>query len=451
MVIEEPGVGRQSSAGRKPLDDPGGEALLDAPPGLYTDPALAPERRRLLVTSLCVVPPMEMLRYDSWHDGLTELFDRRTFDRLLEMSVARSVRYRWSFTLVLVDLDDLKAINDSEGHQEGDAALRALGERFQRILRFGDNAARIGGDEFALLLPSTDPDAVPALLERIGASQVGERACPPFSYGVAQCPAEAESTAELWPSPTAGSTRPRRPGRCSDRVQHQELTISSSSRKLRAYAAGFTERDDLLVAGAGGRGHAIAVALPAGGPIAYRHADKPWRPSGPLADVEVPGAAPVTDGLRPSSGRAGRPRRPHPPRRPRRGPPARSAHLPRHRRARGAPPTKVGARSAPAASTGVSGAVGATSKASATSHPCRPPWAEELAGHEVAHAVVVRAIQAPGACRHRAAAAAPRPQPAPHHALNRTFTSAGSRPGRCQTRSTTLDPRRRLVRRRPPS
>jgi diguanylate cyclase (GGDEF)-like protein len=200
VVLDEPGVGRQVfRAGRKPLDDPGGEALLSAGPGLYTDPALRPGSvDASLVTSLCVVAlRMEVLRYDSWHDGLTELFDRRTFDRLLDMSVARSVRYRWPFTLVLVDLDDLKAINDSEGHQEGDAALRALGERFQRVLRFGDNAARIGGDEFALILPSTDPDDVPPLLERIGASQVGERACPPFSYGVAQCPTEAETTSEL--------------------------------------------------------------------------------------------------------------------------------------------------------------------------------------------------------------------------------------------------------------
>jgi len=200
VVIDEPGLGRQVfRAGRRPLDDPGGEALLDAPAGLYTDPAVdAGTVDATLVTSLCVVAlRMEMLRYDSWHDGLTELFDRRTFDRLLEMSVARSVRYRWPFTLVLVDLDDLKQINDSEGHQAGDAAIRALGERFRRVLRFGDNAARIGGDEFALILPSTDPDDVPPLLERIGAADVGDRNCPPFSYGIAHCPTEAESTEDL--------------------------------------------------------------------------------------------------------------------------------------------------------------------------------------------------------------------------------------------------------------
>lgn len=201
LVIQEDGLGRQVfRAGRKPLDDPGGEALLDAAPGLYTDPPLeAAAVDASLVTSLCVVAlRMEVLRYDSWHDPLTSLFDRRSFDRLLEMSVARSLRYHWPFTLVVIDLDDLKMINDQEGHAAGDAALRALGERFRRILRFGDNAARIGGDEFAIILPNTDPEDVPPLLERIGAARVGDRPCPAFSYGVAQCPSEADDMESLF-------------------------------------------------------------------------------------------------------------------------------------------------------------------------------------------------------------------------------------------------------------
>lgn len=201
IVIEEPGLGRQVfRAGRKPLDDPGGEALLDADPGLYTDPPLeAAAVDAPLVTSLCVVAlRMEVLRYDSWHDPLTGLFERRSFDRLLEMAVARSLRYHWPFSLVVVDLDGLKTINDEQGHAAGDAALQALGERFRRVLRFGDNAARIGGDEFAIILPNTEPDDVPALLERIGSTQLGDRPCPAFSYGVAQCPSEADDMESLF-------------------------------------------------------------------------------------------------------------------------------------------------------------------------------------------------------------------------------------------------------------
>ena len=111
VIIDEPGLGRQVfRSGRKPLDDPGGEALLDAEPGLYTDPPLeAAAVDAKLLNSLCVLAlRMEVLRYDSWHDPLTALFDRRSFDRLLEMSVARSLRYHWPFTLVVIDLDGLK-------------------------------------------------------------------------------------------------------------------------------------------------------------------------------------------------------------------------------------------------------------------------------------------------------------------------------------------------------
>ena len=90
------------------------------------------------------------------------------------------MRYGWQFTLVMLDLDDLKEINDSEGHAAGDEVLRDLGERFRRVLRFGDNAARIGGDEFAMILPDTEPDAVPLLLERVR-PRPGSRAARPSS------------------------------------------------------------------------------------------------------------------------------------------------------------------------------------------------------------------------------------------------------------------------------
>jgi diguanylate cyclase (GGDEF)-like protein len=193
VVIEEPSLGAQVfCAGRRPLgiDD---EELLVSPPGLYTRPALDDRTfDRSMMLTLCVLAlRLDVLRYDAWHDALTGLYDRRSFDRLLEMAIARSTRYEWPFTLVLLDLDHFKNINDEQGHQAGDAALRDLGERFRRTLRFGDNAGRIGGDEFAMILPNTEADLVPALLDRVRRAEGIESACPAFSFGVAQCPQEA--------------------------------------------------------------------------------------------------------------------------------------------------------------------------------------------------------------------------------------------------------------------
>jgi len=192
VVIEEASLGQQVfCAGRRPLgaDD---EELLVSAPGLYTRPALDETFDRSMLLTLCVLAlRLDAMRYDAWHDALTGLYDRRSFDRLLEMAVARSARYGWPFTLVMLDLDNFKSINDEQGHQAGDAVLRDLGERFRRALRFGDNAGRIGGDEFAMILPNTEPDLVPSLLDRVRRAEGVERPCPGFSFGVAQCPQEA--------------------------------------------------------------------------------------------------------------------------------------------------------------------------------------------------------------------------------------------------------------------
>ncbi|MFN8015288.1 MAG: GGDEF domain-containing protein [Acidimicrobiia bacterium] len=199
LVVEEPGLGKQVfTYDRRPLTQED-EEFLNAEPGLYTTPSIGLSQEEALTLSrLCAVGlRIDLLKYDAWHDPLTGLYDRRSFDRLLEMAVARSVRYQWPFTLVLIDLDGFKELNDEQGHQAGDDALRSLGERFRQILRFGDNCARIGGDEFALILPETEPQDVPPLLERI-AMVNGDEPAIGFSYGLALCPSEADGIDTLF-------------------------------------------------------------------------------------------------------------------------------------------------------------------------------------------------------------------------------------------------------------
>lgn len=100
-------------------------------------------------------------------DDLTALHNRRFFFSETESALARSVRYRHSFCLMLIDLDYFKQINDSFGHAAGDVVLRDLAEALRQHTREGDILARFGGEEFVVALPNTDLQGARALAERI--------------------------------------------------------------------------------------------------------------------------------------------------------------------------------------------------------------------------------------------------------------------------------------------
>jgi diguanylate cyclase (GGDEF)-like protein len=103
-------------------------------------------------------------------DALTGRHNRRYFDEVLDREVARAHRYGRSLALILIDLDDLKQINDRVGHLGGDSVLAELGERVREALRSADIACRIGGDEFAVVLPESSLDDARQLYDRLQAA-----------------------------------------------------------------------------------------------------------------------------------------------------------------------------------------------------------------------------------------------------------------------------------------
>jgi diguanylate cyclase (GGDEF)-like protein len=95
----------------------------------------------------------ERIRHLAYYDSLTDLPNRTLFQNRLEMAVANTFRTRSPLSVLIMDLDGFKEINDTMGHLMGDAVLREIGRRLQAGLRESDTVARLGGDEFAVMLP----------------------------------------------------------------------------------------------------------------------------------------------------------------------------------------------------------------------------------------------------------------------------------------------------------
>ncbi|HXA27735.1 MAG TPA: GGDEF domain-containing protein [Candidatus Angelobacter sp.] len=100
-------------------------------------------------------------------DALTGLANRRAAEERLEQETKRAVRYERPLTVLIADVDGLKAINDEHGHPAGDAVLGELATRLGRVVRASDMLARWGGDEFLMICPETDAEAAAQVAERL--------------------------------------------------------------------------------------------------------------------------------------------------------------------------------------------------------------------------------------------------------------------------------------------
>lgn len=107
------------------------------------------------------------------HDPLTDLCNRRKFTADFEKSIQMAIRYKHRSSLLIVDLDHFKDINDTCGHKMGDDVLKSVAKTLKRITRFTDLVARIGGDEFAVVMPEADENGADALAQKI-ISELGQ-------------------------------------------------------------------------------------------------------------------------------------------------------------------------------------------------------------------------------------------------------------------------------------
>lgn len=153
------------------------------------DPGERDEARRrldMIVHRTMVVAgqvSVSRLLQETLTDPLTGIRNRRAFELDLEREVARARRHERPLTLGLLDVDNLKAINDARGHEAGDDALRAMAGALGATARQEDHAYRIGGDEFALILVDAERPEVNLVVDRLR-----DAGAPPFSVGLANLP-----------------------------------------------------------------------------------------------------------------------------------------------------------------------------------------------------------------------------------------------------------------------
>jgi diguanylate cyclase (GGDEF)-like protein len=191
----------------------------------------------------------ESAKADSLRDPLTGLGNHRAFQEELDRQLEWYRRYKVPVALLMIDIDDIKLVNEAEGHAAGDDLLREMGRLIGQLTRYADRSFRVGADKFAMLMPHTDSEGALQLGQRLL-----ERATQPravgrsisFSGGVSACPALATTRSQLYAQADAALLWCKRHGRSTidifdpvrDREANQEATGELSAAIARVATQG---------------------------------------------------------------------------------------------------------------------------------------------------------------------------------------------------------------------
>jgi diguanylate cyclase (GGDEF)-like protein len=176
-------------------------------------------------------------RLDSLLDGLTGLGNHRAFQEALDEAIVRARQDAQPLALIMIDVDDLKQTNDREGHMAGDEVLRGVAQIIRANLRTTDSAFRIGGDEFALLLPGCDLDGAEGIGHHLLAAALsglhGSRGAFSVTIGATAYPALSGSRQEMILHADAALYAGKRHGRTTvERFDPQRHGVADDARSL---------------------------------------------------------------------------------------------------------------------------------------------------------------------------------------------------------------------------
>ena len=184
------------------------------------------------------------LEYYSTHDPLTGLHNRRYFNEILGYEVGRSERHNHQFSILMLDLDDFKDVNDTYGHPCGDRVLQQVADRMRASMRNGDLATRIGGDEFAIILVETGVEGALVVAEKLRTElrqmtfegEEDKYFHVTTSIGVVTYPSDARSISDLMAGVDLGLYRAKELGKDTIGTLESVKDRVNASRLTRDYA-----------------------------------------------------------------------------------------------------------------------------------------------------------------------------------------------------------------------